>query len=336
MGDADWYQVQLVAGTTYSIRMNGSTVGAGTLANPYVYLHNSAGTQVGLNDDGGGNANSLLNYRPIMGGFYYISARDSGDNSIGTYQLSITGPTTTDAGNTRATATALTLGNPVSQSVGISPDSDDFFSFTAASSGRVTANLIGLSADIDLRALNSSGGQIEAGTNYGTANESFGFNVVAGQIYYLHIDPWQAVSSTYSLTTSFVPTPTPTMAAVFSSNGGQLATLSSLAQAAYDLALGERDIDGYNEGVILGGNGFTHTGLTSVQPRWLTPTDLPTLAPTWVGGLYFPNKGLLPGGVYVNGNASALVVVTTDALFLTFRGTNDNATGVGGSFWWNA
>ena len=98
-GDDDWFQVQLVAGTTYTIRMNGSTVGAGTLADPFVYLHNSAGAQIASNDDISGsmvpttdpnyNPNSFLRFTPTIGGTYYISARDFGDNSAGSYQINV-------------------------------------------------------------------------------------------------------------------------------------------------------------------------------------------------------------------------------------------------------
>ena len=112
---------------------------------------------------------------------------------------------------------------------------------------------------------------------------------------------------------------------MFSSNGGQLATLASLAQQAYHLAPGENIDTRYNNMHL----NVLPEHLTSVQPRWLTPTDLPTLVPA-PGSTNFPTKGLLAGGVYVNENAAALVGVTTDALFLTFRGTNDTiATGEG-------
>ena len=113
-----------------------------------------------------------------------------------------------NAGNTFATATARSVVGTSTGSVGIGADTDDFFRFDAIANGRVTANLTGLSADIDLRALNSSNVPLAAGTNGSTTSESIGFNVVAGQTYYLHVDPWGAVSSNYSLATSFVPTAT--------------------------------------------------------------------------------------------------------------------------------
>lgn len=147
----------------------------------------------------------------------------SNDPNESPFNFTITGTvtgTTTDAGNTLATATALTLGNTVSQSVGISPDSDDYFSFTAASTGRVTAKLTGLSADIDLRALNSAGTEIDASVagsaaTGSTASEFVSFNVVAGQTYYLRVDPEATASSNYSLATTFTPSTTPQVASSF-------------------------------------------------------------------------------------------------------------------------
>lgn len=147
-------------------------------------------------------------------GTYYIGAVADYNNAItesngsnnpssGVWLTVRASPTTTDAGNTRATATALTLGNTVSQSVGISPDIDDYYHFTATTNGRVTANLTGLSADIDLRALNSAGTQIVAGEQGGNSSESISFDVMAGQTYYLRVDPYGGVSSNYSLATTF-------------------------------------------------------------------------------------------------------------------------------------
>ncbi|WP_158595921.1 CARDB domain-containing protein [Oleomonas cavernae] len=131
----------------------------------------------------------------------------SNDPNESAFNFVVTGTVTgmtTDAGNTLATATDLTLGNTVLQSVGSSPDSNDFFHFTAASSGHVTANLTGLSADLDIRALNSSGTQIVAGELEGNSSESISFNVTAGQVYYLHVDPFGVASSNYRLATTFI------------------------------------------------------------------------------------------------------------------------------------
>jgi DNA-binding cell septation regulator SpoVG len=89
-GDADWFRVIMTADTTYSVRLDGATVGAGTLADPFVYLHNGAGTLLASNDDSGGADNSLLVFTPTVTGTFYISARDFGDNSTGTYRVGVT------------------------------------------------------------------------------------------------------------------------------------------------------------------------------------------------------------------------------------------------------
>jgi murein DD-endopeptidase MepM/ murein hydrolase activator NlpD len=116
-------------------------------------------------------------------------------------------PVTTDnAGNTLATATSRGVAATSTGSVGVGADTDDYFKFVATTNGKVTANLTGLSADIDLRVLNSSGGSIVSGTSGGTTSELVSFNVTAGQTYYFHVDPYNAATSSYNLITSFVPT----------------------------------------------------------------------------------------------------------------------------------
>ena len=108
-----------------------------------------------------------------------------------------------NAGNTLASATTLALGTTTSGSVGIGADTDDYFKFVATAAGSVTANLTGLSADIDLRALNSGGTQIAASEFGGASSESVTFDVTAGQTYYLYVDPYLTGLSDYSLATSF-------------------------------------------------------------------------------------------------------------------------------------
>ena len=185
-------------------------------------------TNAGFTGVAGRTETATINTTGWAPGTYYIGAIADYNNAItegnesnnpsSGVMLTVTAPTTTtDAGNTRATATALTPGSTVAQSVGISPDTDDYFSFTAASTGRVTAKLTGLSADIDLRALNGAGTEIDASlagsaTTGTTANEFVSFNVVAGQTYYLHVDPEGTATSNYSLATTFTPSTTPQVA----------------------------------------------------------------------------------------------------------------------------
>src|SRR5207244_3715588 len=59
----------------------------------------------------------------------------------------------------------------------------------------------------------------------------------------------------------------------------------------------------------------------------LTAADLPALSPQPGNGLFSDQKGLI-SGVYTNGDAAALVTRSSDALVISFRGTNDDADGL--------
>jgi Ca2+-binding RTX toxin-like protein len=100
-GDADWFRVQLTAGVTYTIDLRGSAGGAGTLADPHVYLHDSAGALVADHDDTATSFDAQLVCRPTSTGTFFVSAREHGDNDTGSYSVGLrasgtTGPTTRD------------------------------------------------------------------------------------------------------------------------------------------------------------------------------------------------------------------------------------------------
>ena len=98
-GDRDWFRVSLVAGVSYLIDLLGSQTGVGTLSDPYLRVHNSAGTLVAENDDvSGTNPDSRLAFVPTTTGTYYLDAGAFGDNLTGSYKLSISataGPVST-------------------------------------------------------------------------------------------------------------------------------------------------------------------------------------------------------------------------------------------------
>ena len=97
MHDADWIAVELVAGTTYRIDMEGQATGAGTLPDPYLNgIYSSTGGFIGRtlqpgNRDGGTGNNARITFTPTESGTYYISAGDAGANAsnLGTYTVSV-------------------------------------------------------------------------------------------------------------------------------------------------------------------------------------------------------------------------------------------------------
>jgi hypothetical protein len=117
-----------------------------------------------------------------------------------------------NAGNTLATARAvgtLTATQSFSDWVG-SADIDDYYSFNVTTLSNVNLNLTGLSADVDLYLLNSSGTVISSSI-YGTTSESITSQLSAGT-YYARVNRYSG-DTTYGLSlnaTEVTPTPTPT------------------------------------------------------------------------------------------------------------------------------
>ena len=92
VGDRDWFRVQLVAGVTYVINLQGSDAGAGTLADPYLRLHDASGNLLAESDDivVGTNHDSQITYSVTASGTYYLDAGAYADLYTGTYRISVT------------------------------------------------------------------------------------------------------------------------------------------------------------------------------------------------------------------------------------------------------
>jgi len=100
-GDRDWFRVQLTAGN-YIIDLQGLQSGGGTLEDPYLRLHNSAGVLIAENDDIvlGVNRDSRLEVQVLSTGTYYIEIGAWNDNYTGTYSVAVV--STTSSGTTAA------------------------------------------------------------------------------------------------------------------------------------------------------------------------------------------------------------------------------------------
>ena len=93
-GDRDWYRVELTAGATYTITLQGSREGAGSLLDPFVRLYDGAGSFLALDDDSGGNLSSQLTLTPSSSGTYYVAAAAYNDQHSGTYRVTISSAAT--------------------------------------------------------------------------------------------------------------------------------------------------------------------------------------------------------------------------------------------------
>jgi Ca2+-binding RTX toxin-like protein len=101
-GDHDWFAVQFQAGATYAINLVGKAGGGGTLADPFLRLHDSSGTLLASNDDinPGSNSDSRLVFTAPSSGTFYVDAGGFVDGYTGTYRVDVsqTGTATTPAG----------------------------------------------------------------------------------------------------------------------------------------------------------------------------------------------------------------------------------------------
>jgi hypothetical protein len=87
LGDHDWFKIQLTAGQSITITLNGLT-----LQDPYLRLLSSSGAVLQENDDisSGVNRDSRISYTVSTTGTYYIDAGAWQDGYAGTYQLQVT------------------------------------------------------------------------------------------------------------------------------------------------------------------------------------------------------------------------------------------------------
>ena len=90
-GDRDWFAVELTAGRTYRIDLEGTATGVGSLWDPAIHgIHDSDGALIGYSgdDDGGTGKNSQKLFTATESGTHYVSAGSWG-NQLGTYRLAV-------------------------------------------------------------------------------------------------------------------------------------------------------------------------------------------------------------------------------------------------------
>ena len=92
--DVDWFKVELLAGRTYRIDLEGASTSSGTLPDPSISgIYDAKGQKVpgtSTNNDGGEGQNARLLFAPDTGGTYYIAASSIIQTDTGTYRLSVT------------------------------------------------------------------------------------------------------------------------------------------------------------------------------------------------------------------------------------------------------
>jgi Ca2+-binding RTX toxin-like protein/methionine-rich copper-binding protein CopC len=126
ISDSDWFAINLVAGQTYTFKLDSGT--ASGLANPYLKLFGAGGVLIAEDDDSGTGLNALLSYTATQTGTYYLGAQNqSGVAATGSYRLSAANTTPADT-----TAPAVTSFTPESGATGVAPNAAIVVSYSEA------------------------------------------------------------------------------------------------------------------------------------------------------------------------------------------------------------
>ena len=201
--DVDWFAVELVAGRTYVIDLEGAPGGGGTLADPMLRgLYDAEGQRIAgtRNNDGGEGADARLTFTATASGTHYIAARSHGD-STGSYTVRVTA---FDADATAAGATdladlaALDRARVHKESVDGGAYGTDYYRFTLSEAQTVKLTLRRQDADADLYLEDADGAVLHASTRNGTRNEGIEATLQAGT-YYVRVTAQEAGENAYNL-----------------------------------------------------------------------------------------------------------------------------------------
>jgi Ca2+-binding RTX toxin-like protein len=87
-GDHDWIRVTLNAGIPYQFFLSFLEAGTSASGDSVLRLRDGAGNEITVNDDAAaGDANSFIQFTPIVGGIYFLDVGAAGDSDVGDYSL---------------------------------------------------------------------------------------------------------------------------------------------------------------------------------------------------------------------------------------------------------
>lgn len=170
-----------------------------------VFVYDSLHTLIGFSNLGS-NANESISLTNVAAGDYFVDVYAFAGAS--SYSLSVRAPSLAPAdfaGDTMAAARTVSL-SPTTQTfsdfVGAA-DTNDYYRFTLGATSNFQLNLtgIGLSADADVRLLNSAGAVIASSLGLAGASEAITYNGLAVGTYYVRVNQFSG-DTTYDLSMS--------------------------------------------------------------------------------------------------------------------------------------
>ena len=252
--DFDWFAVDLVAGHTYVIDLEGADSGGGALQDPVLRgLYDADGNRIaGARDnDGGVGRDARLTFTAATTGAYYIEARGH-SNQTGEYTVRVTEWVDTDAERGGAVdlgdITAVETQFPAASLDG-SSDSVDYWRFTLSEARRVGLGLRRQDANADLFLEDAEGNVLYSGTEEGTANEWISQTLPAGT-YFVRVEAQEEGANEFKLRYG-VSAANPDVVAALEQQQQGTDEAPEFAQPSYAFDLAE-NADGGAIGVALG------------------------------------------------------------------------------------
>jgi hypothetical protein len=189
--DQDWFRVSLRAGELYQFQLN-STSGL----DPTLALHNSLGTQLAFDDDGGPGLNSLLTFRPTTSGTYYL---DAGGYSTSTGSYSVVA---SEVPATIATYSSVGINSSVQGDIQDANDQDYHRVSLTAGQNYIFDVDGGSLSDPTLALRNSAGTQLVFNDDGGPGLDSrIEFTATTTGTYYLDVGGYSSNTGSYTLAT---------------------------------------------------------------------------------------------------------------------------------------
>ena len=199
--DRDWFAVELEAGKSYQIDLEGAGTGRGTLQDPYLRgVYDASGSKIPDtdNDDvdtNSGNYNSRVIFTPTTTGTYYLQTSEF-DNKIGTYTLSVRDVTP----SSDATLSALTVTAGGTDLVTFASDTETYTAMVANDVAEVTVTAMTIDSGATVAYLDGDDATI---TDAGTGVDGHQVTLAEGDnVIKVKVTAADTTTKTYTVTVS--------------------------------------------------------------------------------------------------------------------------------------
>jgi hypothetical protein len=201
--DWDYYKFTVTGAGRVTLALSGLG------ANADLYLRGPGPTYTQLAQSvTAGTADESIIYDLPGAGTYYVEVSPTAElGATGTnYDLAVSFVSFADGNDTWQLAPTVAVPSTTASDIYGGADID-WFTFMTPTAGQVTVTLSGLSADLDIELYDGALTLRDSATTRGTGTETVTFTAPSGEIYFVKIVPFGAVSSSYSLDVAFTVPP---------------------------------------------------------------------------------------------------------------------------------